>query len=928
MRGKGTIAVSDSVSADDRQVEIAYDALVTGWPLLGGWTQRLKQPELDRRRLNERAAIWEGEHRNFGFLDPPALAAAKLWLEGPYATELGKSHAVEELVAATEARQRQEEAQRQEYLANLEKAKSAEEELRIAAERRVRERARDNRRLRIGLTIAIVALLLAVAGFAAAWKQSTVAVEAAAKETKARQVADSEAQRAVAAETAASEALSRQIGARMAEVATTAPDLAALLALEAIDRAPTLEARQSLANLLIDSPQRFAVRPVGKSNAVARFNPDGSVLAIGRNDGRVEVWERSDRSWQQRPGFQADNGGLADLAFDPESGSLATAGVDQSIAVWDATTGERRGDSPSGEEQGFEGGNDVAFSADGGLLAWGANDQAVRIWDFERGELSWTLCAADLTATDFDEEEDSPCLAPEDGPLWITSLAFSPVQHVLVAGDEAGQIVMWERREAGDWQPGRPVAAGLYGVESLAFSSSEPLLAAGHADGTVAIFDVETWQEVDRIQSPYIARANAVGFSKDGQILGVAGDDGKSVLWERRDGDWKVHDVLNGPTGKVTGLTFSPTESLVASAHFDGSVIVSDYSDTSALALAPPVELGSSASSVALDRTGTLLAAGHGDGRIRIFAEDLEGWKEEPLAPSQGVSAVSSLAFSLNQPLLATGDELGAITLWTKAGQTWQPGLVLTDEAAVSVRSLALDSDAPLLAAGYDDGRVVLWDLQTPGLATPLPVQTATGQPVGALAFSMTGRRLAAGYHDGALRMWNLDDWRQPSEVALDASGAAHSGPVKGLVFGEGGELVSGSEDRTIRLWNLADPTLNVEIPIEAAVTSVAFAAHGELLVVGAGSRKIALVYLADSRKRIDLAVDGYADAISAMAVVGEGQTLVAVDADGTMVAWDVDLTSWINRACALAGRAMTEEEELTYLGEPARHDCFSAPVT
>jgi len=104
------------------------------------------------------------------------------------------------------------------------------------------------------------------------------------------------------------------------------------------------------------------------------FSPDGSRLAtapwIGGSGG-VRLWDLA----TGEKVLQVDAGGCNALAFSADGRTLAGAGVDQSIRVWDARTGELRDRLSDGV--GWV--KAVLFAPDG-RLAYGGRDGAVRFW--------------------------------------------------------------------------------------------------------------------------------------------------------------------------------------------------------------------------------------------------------------------------------------------------------------------------------------------------------------------------------------------------------------------------------------------------------------------------------------------------------------------------------------------------------------------
>jgi formylglycine-generating enzyme required for sulfatase activity len=82
-----------------RSVDLAHEALISGWPRLQQWLGERRKAEQTRRRLEARAAEWvlRGKGSD-GLLHGFALAEARRWLVSPDAEELGYTPALEDLV--------------------------------------------------------------------------------------------------------------------------------------------------------------------------------------------------------------------------------------------------------------------------------------------------------------------------------------------------------------------------------------------------------------------------------------------------------------------------------------------------------------------------------------------------------------------------------------------------------------------------------------------------------------------------------------------------------------------------------------------------------------------------------------------------------------------------------------------------------------
>ncbi|MCA9309652.1 MAG: protein kinase, partial [Phycisphaerales bacterium] len=105
------------------------------------------------------------------------------------------------------------------------------------------------------------------------------------------------------------------------------------------------------------------------------FCPDGRLLAAGRTDGGIEIWDVARRRMVRR--LEGHLGTVYSVAFSPDGTRLASGGNDTTIRIWDTRTGaellQLRGHDQYVKV--------VRFSPDGTQLASGSGDRTVRIWD-------------------------------------------------------------------------------------------------------------------------------------------------------------------------------------------------------------------------------------------------------------------------------------------------------------------------------------------------------------------------------------------------------------------------------------------------------------------------------------------------------------------------------------------------------------------
>jgi eukaryotic-like serine/threonine-protein kinase len=110
------------------------------------------------------------------------------------------------------------------------------------------------------------------------------------------------------------------------------------------------------------------------------ISPDGETLATAGSDKVVRLWNA--KTLAQKLPLVGHAGPIYGLSFDQSSKKLASAGWDKTVRIWDAGSGQllKSWDGDSGDIWA------IAFSPDGTKLATAGQDGAVRLWDAESGK--------------------------------------------------------------------------------------------------------------------------------------------------------------------------------------------------------------------------------------------------------------------------------------------------------------------------------------------------------------------------------------------------------------------------------------------------------------------------------------------------------------------------------------------------------------
>jgi WD40 repeat protein len=302
------------------------------------------------------------------------------------------------------------------------------------------------------------------------------------------------------------------------------------------------------------------------------LSPDGQILAVGRPDGTVGVFDmRTLRLASHFPVVTGPGATVVGMGWVPHRDLIAVGGNDGFLALVDPLRGRvvRRlyGHAAHARTGNLNGVFTPGFSADGRLMVTGADDGTVRVWALPSGrEVGAPLKFVDRrggddvgdvslspdgreiavdTASDprypgvqiFDVATHRRVAAlSHDEDVWDLA-RFTPDGHFIVGGSWKGWVRLWSTKT---WKPATRVMRGHAGEvlwESLS-PDGRTLATGGASDGVVRLWDLPTQRQLGAPLPGLPGRLTVPQFTPDGRSLLAITDAGRAYLWDVRPSRW------------------------------------------------------------------------------------------------------------------------------------------------------------------------------------------------------------------------------------------------------------------------------------------------------------------------------------------------------------------------------------------------------
>lgn len=496
-----------------------------------------------------------------------------------------------------------------------------------------------------------------------------------------------------------------------------------------------------------------SVGEVGDDIMFAAFSPDDSQVAFSGFLGTIGLWDLSSDTNELL--WTANTGGADSVVWLNDGTGFLTVGTD-ALHIWDALTGD-----PIVSFDGYARTDKVetaSLSPSGNyLLTDSVSERFARIWNAHTGEVIVRLYGhnSEINSVRWSSDETEILTSGVDGAARIWSLFNDGVvvgygeiyrmTYVPIVPDEIQHDVVAQ-------------------VLIARWNEDESLIATGHSDATVRIWDAQTFEEIHILQGHYIERIPVATPDNEVEQVDVVAD--------------------------VYRIVWSPDQTRLASASNRGRAIIWDVETGEQIAVLEHPDFAP-IWSISWSADGERLLTSSDDGAARIWDAETG---EELLLLQQNTGdriGLGSAIWNSDETRILTAGDNGYVHVWNaETGEV----LLEVEFGGVPAFGASWNRDETLILAWGEDNQAHVLDARTGEEKLAL---VGHGDWVITASWSPDESRILTTSLDLTGRIWDA----KTGELQLILAG--HTDNVtEGIWNQDGSRVMTRSVDGTVRVWD------------------------------------------------------------------------------------------------------------------------------
>lgn len=483
------------------------------------------------------------------------------------------------------------------------------------------------------------------------------------------------------------------------------------------------------------------------------FSPDGQILVIGTCIG---LWIYDLVSLSPIAFWEVDQGYVESVTLSPNGKWIAASFSGSLVKILDVQNGscltqvklENLVDS-------------ITFSHDNRYFAvtYSANSSppVVEVWHVETGK-QYAKFTTDHERGGFYRPI---CFSPDTQLIASTSLTAN--------SDEAGLILVWDMKSG---EQIGSLSTHTRWVTTLCFSPCGQFLASGGEDGTVFVWDVETWKQVECHTAFGSVYRIIPSWTPDGSL--------RAAIVHYDDNEPMTISVLDLESGKehYTDKVWGNTLDFSHIGQWGNNILFSN---------------------------GSHLAYESRHEFINVWSTDNPAKRQFTHSP---ISWPKKILFSQDGKTLAVEHHHEGVMLWDFESRSSRPAI--KEQSSGKNQFVYKTDDGQLYASCIKDDTVTLWEAD--GNGTPIIEGTGREYWSASPALAPTGKLFAYADTDGNIHIWDVSNGEmvhklehalEPSDDKVDDE-EDDGDFVLELEFSLDSKLlVSESKSRYVRLWDM-----------------------------------------------------------------------------------------------------------------------------